>query len=119
MFDKLSGVEERFIDIEKLLADPEIVQDQNSYQKYVREHAELNKIVTAFRRYKQTLNAIEESQELLKDADPEIKEMARDEINTLSLEKEKIEDELKALLLPKDPNDEKNVIVEIRAGTGG
>ena len=119
MFDKLSGVEERFIDIEKLLADPEIVQDQNSYQKYVREHAELNKIVTAFRRYKQTLNALEESQELLKDADPEIKEMARDEINTLSLEKEKIEDELKALLLPKDPNDEKNVIVEIRAGTGG
>ena len=119
MFDKLSGVEERFIDIEKLLADPEIVQDQNSYQKYVREHAELNKIVTAFRRYKQTLNALEESQELLKDADPEIKEMARDEINTLNLEKEKIEDELKALLLPKDPNDEKNVIVEIRAGTGG
>jgi peptide chain release factor 1 len=119
MFDKLIGVEERFIDIEKLLADPEIVQDQNTYQKYVREHAELNKIVTAFRRYKQTLNALEESQELLKDADPEIKEMARDEINTLNLEKEKIEDELKALLLPKDPNDEKNVIVEIRAGTGG
>ena len=119
MFDKLIGVEERFIDIEKHLADPEIVQNQNSYQKYVREHAELNKIVIAYRRYKQTLNDLEESQELLKDADSDIKALARDEINALSLEKEKIEDELKALLLPKDPNDEKNVIVEIRAGTGG
>ena len=85
----------------------------------MREHAELNKIVTAYRRYKQTLNDLEESQELLKDADPDIKGLARDEITTLSLEKEKIEGELKALLLPKDPNDEKNVIVEIRAGTGG
>jgi len=119
MFDKLIGVEERFIDIEKHLADPEIVQDRDAYQKFVREHAELNKIVTAYRKYKQTLNDLEESQELLKDADPDIKGLARDEITTLSLEKEKIEGELKALLLPKDPNDEKNVIVEIRAGTGG
>ncbi len=119
MFEKLAGVEERFIDIEKHLADPEIVQNQHAYQKYVREHAELNKIVSAFRRYKKTLNGLEESQELLRDADPEIKDLARDEIHRLNLEKEKIEDQLKALLLPKDPNDEKNVIVEIRAGTGG
>ena len=119
MFDKLIGVEERFIEIEKQLADPEIVQDRTAYQKYVREHADLNKIVTAFRKYKKTLNAIEESQELLKDGDPEIKELARDEIAALNDEKEKIEAELKTLLLPKDPNDEKNVIVEIRAGTGG
>ena len=119
MFDKLIGVEERFIDIEKHLADPEVVQDRDAYQKFVREHAELNKIVTVYRKYKQTLNDLEESQELLKDADPDIKGLARDKITTLSLEKEKIEGELKALLLPKDPNDEKNVIVEIRAGTGG
>jgi len=119
MFDKLIGVEERFIDIEKHLADPEVVQDRDAYQKFVREHAELNKIVTVYRKYKQTLNDLEESQELLKDADPDIKGLARDEIATLSLEKEKIEGELKALLLPKDPNDEKNVIVEIRTGTGG
>lgn len=119
MFDKLIGVEERFIDIEKHLADPEVVQDQDAYQKFVREHAELNKIVTAYRKHKQTLNDLEESQELLKDADPDIKGLARDEITTLSLEKERIEGELKALLLPKDPNDEKNVMVEIRAGTGG
>ena len=119
MFDKLIGVEERFLDIEKLLSDPKIVKDRNAYQKYVREHAELNKIVTAYRNYKQTLNDLDESQELLKDSDQEIKDLARDEITALTRKKEKIEAELKTLLLPKDPNDEKNVIVEIRAGTGG
>jgi peptide chain release factor 1 len=119
MFDRLIGVEERFIDVEKHLSDPQIVQDRDAYQKYVREHAELIKIVTAYRRYKQTLQDLEESQELLKDTDPEIKDLARDEIAKLTREKEKIEDELKTLLLPKDPNDEKNVIIEIRAGTGG
>jgi len=119
MFDKLIGVEERFIEIEKHLADPEVVQDRDAYQKFGREHAELNKIVTAYRKYKQIMNDLKESQELLRDADPEIKGLARDEISTLSLEKEQIEGELKALLLPKDPNDEKNVVVEIRAGTGG
>ena len=119
MFDKLIGVEERYIDVEKHLSDPEIVQDRTAYQKYVREHAELNKIVMVYRLYKQTLQNLEESQELLKDTDPGIKDMARDEVATLTLEKEKLEDELKTLLLPKDPNDQKNVIVEIRAGTGG
>ncbi len=119
MFDKLIGVEERFIDVEKYLSDPQIVQDREAYRKYVREHAELSKIVAAYRRYKQTLQDLEESLELLKDTDPEIKDLARDEIVKLTCEKEKIEDELKTLLLPKDPNDEKNVIIEIRAGTGG
>ena len=119
MFEKLIGVEERFIDVEKQLSDPKIVQDRDAYQKYVREHAELNKIVMAYRQYKLNLQNLEESQDLLKDADPEIKDLARDEITTLTREKENIEDELKTLLLPKDPNDEKNVIVEIRAGTGG
>ena len=119
MFDKLIGVEERFIDVEKHLSDPQIVQDRAAYQKYVREHAELNKVVTVYRQYKEILQNLEESQELLKDTDPEIKDLARDEVATLTQEKEKFEEELKALLLPKDPNDDKNVIVEIRAGTGG
>ena len=119
MYEKLLGVEERFVDVEKQLSDPKIVQDRDAYQKYVREHAELNKIVTAYRQYKQTLQNLEESQDLLKDADPEIKELARAEIATLTREKESIESEIKTLLLPKDPNDAKNVIVEIRAGTGG
>jgi peptide chain release factor 1 len=119
MFDKLIGVEERFTEIEKQLSDPQIVNDQNTYQKYVREHAELSKIVTAYRNYRRTLRYLEESQELLKDVDPEIKDLARDEIVKLTRKKETLEDELKTLLIPKDPNDEKNVIVEIRAGTGG
>jgi peptide chain release factor 1 len=119
MFDKLLGVEERFIEIEKHLSDPKIVNDRNAYQTYVYEHAELNKIVSVYRKYKQALHGIDESQDLLKDADPEIKDLARDEIATLNRKKENLETELKKLLLPKDPNDEKNVIVEIRAGTGG
>jgi peptide chain release factor 1 len=119
MFDKLIGVEERHSEVEKLLSDPKIVQDRVAYQKYVREHAELNKIVTVYRQYKQTLQNLEDSQELLKDSDPEIKDLARDEIAALAREKEKLEDELKMILLPRDPNDDKNVIVEIRAGTGG
>jgi peptide chain release factor 1 len=95
------------------------VHDRVAYQKYVREHADLNKIVTAYRQYKQTLQNLEESLELLKDTDPEIKDLARDEVATLTREKETLEAELKTLLLPKDPYDAKNVIVEIRAGTGG
>jgi len=119
MFDKLIGVEERHREVEKLLSDPKIVQDRVAYQKYVREHADLNKIVTVYRRYTQTLRSLEDSQDLLRDSDPEIKDLARDEIATLAREKEKLEGELKTLLLPRDPNDDKNVIVEIRAGTGG
>ena len=119
MFDKLIGVEERFIEVEKHLSDPKIVNDRNAYQTYVREHAELNKIVTVYRQYKQTLQDLDESQDLLKDTDPDIKDLARDEIAILNREKENLETKLKKLLLPKDPNDEKNVIVEVRAGTGG
>ena len=119
MFEKLIGVEERFIEVEKQLSDPKIVNDRNAYQTYVREHAELNKVVTVYRQYQQTLNDLDDSQDLLKDADPDIKDLARDEIAALNREKEDLEAELKKLLLPKDPNDEKNVIVEIRAGTGG
>jgi peptide chain release factor 1 len=119
MFDKLAGVEVRYIEIEKLLGDPETMKDQASYQKYAREHADLGKVVTAYQSYKETLAAIEESQELLQDGDPEIKDLAREEIENLNTEKAKIEENLRQLLLPKDPNDEKNVILEIRAGTGG
>ena len=119
MFDKLKGVEDRFIEIETLMSDPEIVKDQLAYQKYIREHAELSKIVAIFRKFKQILQDIEESQELLKDGDQEIKDLARDEIASLTEQKNTLETELKTLLLPRDPNDEKNVILEIRAGTGG
>ena len=119
MFDKLTGVEERFSQVENFLSDPKILQDREAYQKYTREHADLGKIVSVFRKYKQTITQLDESMELLRDKDPEIKEMARDEVDVLTLKKEELEKRLKKLLLPKDPNDEKNVIMEIRAGTGG
>jgi peptide chain release factor 1 len=113
MFDKLNGVETRFVELEKILSDPEIVKDQEAYQRYIREHAELIDIVTHI------LESIGDSMELLKDADPDIKNLAREDIELLTGQKEELELQLKKLLLPKDPNDEKNVILEIRAGTGG
>ena len=119
MFDKLNGVETRFIELEKMLSDPEIVNNQEVYQKYIREHAELIDIVAIFRKYKQILESIGDSMELLKDSDPDIKSLAREEIELLNRQKEELELELKTLLLPRDPNDSKNVILEIRAGTGG
>ncbi len=119
MFNKLEGVEKRFSEIETLLSDPQIVKDRDAFQKYSREHAELEKIVTVFRKYKKTANDIDDSMELLKDGDPDIKDLARDEISTLTLRKENLESELRKLLMPKDPNDRKNVLIEIRAGTGG
>ncbi|MFZ1956190.1 MAG: peptide chain release factor 1 [Desulfobacterales bacterium] len=119
MFSNLEGVEERFQEIENLLGDPDIIKDQATYQKHVREHAELNKIVTVYRAYKKILADIEESQALLLDGDADIKELAREELAELHRREDELEQALRLRLLPKDPNDEKNVVLEIRAGTGG
>jgi len=119
MLEKLQGVEERFSEIEKRLSDPSILQDRDAYRSIVREHAELNKIVTLFREYHRTLKGIEDSTELLKESDSEIRELAREDIEKLQGRKMELENRLKQLLIPKDANDEKNVIMEIRAGTGG
>lgn len=119
MYDKLEGVEKRYIELEQLLSDPAVVQDRARFQKYARQHAELTEVVTVFRTFKQTLQDIEESRDLLKDSDPDIKALAKDEIERLVPEQERMEEALKRLLVPKDPNDRKNVILEIRAGTGG
>lgn len=119
MLDKLEGIEERFLEVEAFLSDPKVVQDREAYQKYMREHADLGKIVMVFREYRKTVADLNDSLELMKDADPDIKELARDEIQLLNQEKERLELELKKLLIPRDPNDDKNVIIEIRAGTGG
>jgi len=119
MFDKLKGVEERFLELENLMSDPEIVKNMELYQKHIREHAELNKIVASYREYKQTVEELNDSMELLQDGDPEIKDLAKDEVTSLTARREDIENDLKKLLVPKDPNDSKNIIIEIRAGTGG
>lgn len=119
MFEKLSGVEDRFKELEGLLSNPKILQDRAAFQKYAREHAELNAIVAAFREYRQLDGELDESLELLKDSDPEIKHLAKEEIDRLEQRKQVLEKELKLLLVPKDPLDAKNVLLEIRAGTGG
>ena len=119
MFDKLKGVEERFQELERLLSDPAVVQDRDAYQKYIREHAEIAPVVAAFREYKGVDRELDDSLELLHDDDPEIKKMADEEVRRLESEKKRLEGELKILLVPKDPLDDKNVILEVRAGTGG
>ncbi len=119
MFDKLPGVEDRFVELENLLSDPAVVKDRQLYQKYIREHAELSSIVATYREYKKNIIEIDDSLELLKDSDPDIVRLAKDELNGLNSQKERIEKELKKLLIPKDPLDDKNVLLEIRAGTGG
>ncbi len=119
MFEKLRGVEARFTELERLLSDPAVVRDQAAYQKYAREHADIGKIVTAFREYRKVMDDLDESQELMKDTDPDIRDMARDDVDRLDGRREEIESGLKKMLMPKDPNDDKNVIIEIRAGTGG
>jgi peptide chain release factor 1 len=119
MFKKLHGVEDRYIKLERLLSDPAVVGDRESYQKYIKEHGELAAIVTTYREYKTVLDEIKDSNDLLNDSDPEMKAMAREELENLADKKDEIETELKKLLIPKDPLDQKNVILEIRAGTGG
>lgn len=119
MFEKLRGVEERFIKLESLLSDPKVLQDRAAYQKYAREHADISEIVDRFRQFKQVDSEMDDSLELLKDADPEIKSLAKEEVERLNEKKQQLEAELKALLIPKDPMDAKNVLLEIRAGTGG
>ena len=119
MFDKLKGVEDRFQELERLLSDPKVVQDRDAYQKYIREHAEISPIVNTFREYKQVDRELDDSLELMGDDDPEMKKMAGEEVARLEKEKQRLAGELKILLVPKDPLDDKSVILEIRAGTGG
>lgn len=119
MFDKLKHVEKRFLEIEQTISDPKVVQDRELYQKYLREHNELSPIVEVYREYRRVRRGIDESEELLREAESDIRQMAREEIERLTAEKERLEVELKKLLLPKDPNDNKNILLEIRAGTGG
>jgi len=119
MFQKLNVIEERFEMLDRILVDPSILGDQEKYLKYVRERAEISELVEIYRRYKKIIKEIEDNKKLLTGSDEEIKELAKLEIPMLREEFEKLEKKLKLLLLPKDPRDEKNVFLEIRAGTGG
>ena len=120
MLNKLEVLEDKYKELSEKIADPEIINDQKVWQKFIKEHAELEPIIMKFREYKDVMNSIAESKSILQEeSDEELRELAKMELSEMEDKVEPIEAELKILLLPKDPNDDKNVIVEIRGGAGG
>lgn len=119
MLDKLEAIQERFYYLEERLSDPSIVSDQKLFAKTNKDYSSLREVVEVFKAYKEILGNIETAKEMLVEDDPDMKEMAKEELNDLTPKKEELEEQLKVLLIPKDPEDEKDVIVEIRSGTGG
>ena len=119
MFAKLESIESRFLDLEKELSSPDAVSDQERYRKLTKAHADLGEVVSVYRRFKKLREDMEENKLLLEDSDPDMRELAKAEIFALDEELPRLEAELKVLLLPKDPLDDKNILLEIRAGTGG
>lgn len=121
MFEKLAGVEEKYIALETRLADPEVVSDIKTYTSLLKEHKNMTPVVEAYREFRKTEAALEEANAILDDpdADKEFKDLAREEADEAKEALERLAEELKVLLLPRDPNDDKNVILEIRSGAGG
>lgn len=120
MFERLDQIEKRYDELTQALASPEIIGDSTKYQKTAKAHSEISAVVEKYREFKDLKKGIAESRAVLADEkDPEMRTYAQEELDKLEPRVVAIEEELKLLLLPKDPNDEKNVIIEIRAGTGG
>ena len=119
MFDKLDFILEKYEELSLKVSDPDIINNQPLWQKHIKEMGEMEPIVNKYKEYKKAKESIAEAKEMLEMGDEELKELAKMEIAELEDQIPAMEDELKVLLLPKDPNDEKNVILEIRAGTGG
>ena len=117
MFDKLETVEQRYEEITKMISDPEVIANQSEWQKLMKEHASIEEIVLKYREYKKTKQTMQEAEEMMQDK--ELKELAEMEFYEAKEKLPKIEEELKILLIPKDPDDDKNIICEIRAGAGG
>lgn len=120
MFDKLQALEDRFQQLEAQISDPEVMGDRTKWQQLVKSHSDLAEVVEVFRQYKQARTDLEDNKLMLEDKlEPDFQEMVELEIEELEAKIEELEKKLKILLLPKDPNDDKNVIMEIRGGTGG
>src|ERR1700691_5017662 len=120
MFERLDQMENRYEELPRALASPDIVNDSAKYQKTAKAHSEIATIVEKYREFKDLTKGIAESKAMLtEEKDPEMRAYAQEELAKLEPRVAAIEEELKVLLLPKDPNDEKNIILEIRAGTGG
>ena len=119
MFDKLDFILEKYEELAMKVSDPDVINDQPSWQKYIKEMGEMEPIVNKYKEYKKTKESVAEAKEMLDSGDEELKELAKMELADLEDKIPEMENDLKVLLLPKDPNDDKNVILEIRAGTGG
>jgi len=120
MLDKLAELERQFIELEQRLGDPEVLQDPVQLQKVAKAHADLEEIVSRYREYKQVTDELQATRAMLEEQlEPELRELAKEELARLEEREEELRQELRRLLLPKDPNDEKNIIMEIRAGAGG
>ena len=119
MFEKLKAIEEKYEELTMLLSDPLVLSKLSELLKYSKEQSELQPLVDKIREYRKLLSGIEEAEELLKGSDGDLRSLAQEELDALREKEPKIEEELTIMLLPKDPRDEKNVILEIRAGTGG
>jgi peptide chain release factor 1 len=119
MLEKLKTIEDKYEELTRLLMDPEVLSNPAELQRYSKEQSELQPLVGKIREYMKLLSDIDDAEELLKGGDGDIRELAQTELDELKEKKPKIEEEIKIMLLPKDPREEKNVILEIRAGTGG
>jgi peptide chain release factor 1 len=119
MFEKLKAIEDKYEELTKLLMDPAVLSKPQELQKYSKEQAELQPLVNKIREYNKLLSSIEEAEEILREGDGDLQDLAEAELKEATEKKPVVEEELKIMLLPKDPRDEKNVILEIRAGTGG
>ncbi len=119
MLDKLEAIYERYVYVEEQLSDPDVIGDMNRYKKVNKEYKDLKEVVEVYLSYKQLLGNMETAHEMLKEEDEEMKEMARQELEELKAKREEMEEEIKILLIPKDPEDAKDVVFEIRSGTGG
>ena len=119
MLQKLESIETRCMQLDKLLSDAEVIYDQKRFQQYAKERSDLAELLDTYRRYKKVCAELEESEQLALERDEDMRQMAKAEAHLLREEKGNLEQRLKTLLVPKDPKDEKNIILEIRAGTGG
>ncbi len=117
--NKLQSLSERLEEINALLSDPDVIGNQNKFRSLSQEHAQLGPVVNCYHKYEKTLTAIDDAKLMLEEDDAEMRVMAEDELEEAEKKKEILENELQLLMLPKDPNDDKNIFLEIRAGTGG
>jgi peptide chain release factor 1 len=119
MFDRLDQLEARYDDLGRQMSDPTLVNDQKKFQSVAKQHRDMEPTVEKFREYRSIKNGVADAKAMLAETDPDIRAMAQEELLTLEPRLAEVEEELKVLLLPKDPNDDKNIIIELRAGTGG